>query len=141
MGSGKRGRAKDIDKLKEAEEKKKEEKKEKPKLEKRIEQRALVRVANTDLIGDKQIVEAIKGIRGIGHTIAQAIVKAANLEPATKLSSLTEQEIEKLEQVIKNPEQFGIPGFLFNRRKSPETGQDAHLTGQDLTAQQRFDVQ
>lgn len=140
MGSGKRGKVKDVEKLK-AEAKKKEEKKEKPKVEKKIEPREIVRVAGTDLIGSKKVVEAIKGIKGVSHTFAKAVIVAANFPLDAKLSSLSEQQIEKLEQVIKNPSQFGIPAYLLNRRRDYETGKDLHLTGQDFSVQQKFDIQ
>lgn len=140
MGSGKRGRVKDVDsaKAKQEEEKKKEEK---SKAEKKAEPRAIVRVAGTDLNGEKQIVHAIKGIKGIGHTFAVAACYAAGLPLHEKLSSLSETQIEKIEEVIRNPTKFGMPTFLINRRKEPATGQNVHLIGQDLTVQQRFDVQ
>ena len=141
MGSSKKGKIKDTGKVKEADEKKKEEKKEKPKFEKKIEQRELVRVANTDLIGDKPLVEAIKGIKGVSHTFAKAVLLAANLPLKEKLLSLKAEQIEKLEQVIKTPAQFGVSPYLLNRQKDMATGQDAHLIGQDLTVQQKFDIQ
>lgn len=140
MGSGKRGRVKDVDtaKAKQEEEKKKEDK---LKAEKKAVPRAIVRVAGTDLNGEKQIVHAIKWIKGIGHTFAVASCYAAGLPLHEKLSSLSESQIQKLEEVVRNPTKFGIPTFLINRRKEPATGQNVHLIGQDLTVQQKFDVQ
>lgn len=140
MGGGKKiGRVKDLETEKSKEEKKKEEK---PKhAEKAAEVRALVRVANTDLLGEKKIGEAIRGIRGVSYTFAKAVVVAANLPFDAKLSSLNPQQIENIEQILKNPEQFGIPTYLLNRRKEPESGKNIHLVGQDLMTQMRFDVQ
>ncbi len=140
MGGGKKiGRIKDKETAKAEEEKKKEEK---PKhVEKKVEARALVRVANTDLMGDKKVGEAIRGIKGISYTFARALIHAANIPFDVKLSTLKPEQLQKLEEIIKNPENFGIAPYILNRRKDPEVGKDVHLIGQDLTAQMRFDVQ
>ncbi|HDD71594.1 MAG TPA: 30S ribosomal protein S13, partial [Candidatus Aenigmarchaeota archaeon] len=54
---------------------------------------------------------------------------------------LSEAQIEKLEEIIKDPAKFGIPSFLFNRRKDWETGKDLHLTSSELEIQTKFDIQ
>ena len=140
MGSGKRGKAKDVERLKE-EAKAEKKKEEKPKLEKKLGPRELVRVANTDIDGNKNLITGVKKIKGVGHTFANAIVKSLKLDPHKKLSQVTPEEIQKIEDAIKNPSSFGIPKFLFNRRKEPATGEDVHLTGPDVPTAAKFDVQ
>jgi small subunit ribosomal protein S13 len=142
MGSGKKSRVKDVDALekKEEEKKEKEEKKKIVPVVKKVA-REIVRVAGTDLDGDKPLVQAIKGIKGISHTIAVAICHAAGLPLNAKLSSFSEADLQKLEQVIKDPARFGVPAYLLNRRRDPTTGKDLHLTGQDVIITQKFDVQ
>jgi small subunit ribosomal protein S13 len=135
-GSGKK--VKDLDKPKE-EEKPEEEKKKH--FEKKDVARALVRVANTDLDGDKSVLIAISNIRGIGQTLAKAICTVGGFDARKKLSSFSEGEIQKLEEVIRNPEKFGVPTYFLNRRKDPEVGSDRHLIGPDLTVRQKFDIQ
>jgi len=105
------------------------------------ELRAIVRVAGTDLDGEKPVWRAISGIKGIGHTLNRAIPVAAGIDISRKLGSLNEQEMQKLEQAIKNPANFGIPIWALNRRRDPENGKDVHLTGSDLEVQRKFDVQ
>lgn len=126
-------------------EKLKEEKKKlaKPtKIEKpKAEIKTIVRVANTDLDGEKPIIRAIRGIKGISYTMSRAICSVSGFDPKMKLGSLSESEIEKLEQVIMDPIKFGIPSYLVNRRKDFETGEDIHLTGSDVDVVRRFDVQ
>jgi small subunit ribosomal protein S13 len=58
-----------------------------------------------------------------------------------KLGSLTESDIQKLENVIRNPIKFGIYNWFLNRRKDTDTGQDLHLSGPDLEVVRRFDIQ
>jgi small subunit ribosomal protein S13 len=105
------------------------------------ELRAIVRVANTDLDGEKPLLRALKGVKGISHSMSKAICNASGFGPNAKLGSLTDKDIEKLEEIIKNPAKFGIPVWMINRRKDIETGQDLHLTGADLDVARKFDIQ
>jgi len=105
------------------------------------EARAIVRVAATDLDGEKPVMNALKGIKGISQTMSNAICIVSGLDPSTKLGSLSEADIQKLEEIIKDPIKFGIPVWVVNRRKDLVTGADVHLTGPDLDVATRFDVQ
>jgi small subunit ribosomal protein S13 len=125
-----------------------EEKVEKPKKEKvekkvvgKKEVKVVVRVMNTDLDGEKPLKNALLGIKGISHAMSKAVCLAAGFDPNIKLGSLTENEIAKLEAVIKEPKKYGIPAWMLNRRKEPETGADFHLVGADLEIARKFDIQ
>lgn len=128
---------------KEKEEKPKEKKAAKPvKVEKHQEEtRALVRVAATDLDGEKPVVNALKRVKGISHMMSNAICTVSGIDCSRKLGSLSEAEIQKLEEVIKEPMKFGVPNWAVNRRRDIATGADMHLTGPDLDMMTRFDVQ
>jgi len=117
------------------------EKKVKKPEERKIVSKLVVRIANTDLDGNKQLVYALKGIKGIGYTMAKAICIASGLDPKRKLGTLSSEEIELLEKVIRNPKEYGIPSFLLNRRKDLETGKDLHLVGAELDIAKKFDIQ
>jgi small subunit ribosomal protein S13 len=124
-----------------------EEKDKKPKpkkVEKKVKPKeitALVRIAGTNLDGEKPLVQALMGIKGISHTMSRALCTAAGFDPKVKLGSLDDKEKEKLEEVIKDPLKFGIPSSLVNRKKDMDTGKDLHLTGADLDIKKKFDVQ
>lgn len=125
----------------EVEEEKKEKPKEKIKIVKPKKAKAIVRVAGTDLDGEKSTWIALKKIKGIGFGMSKAICKVAGIDSKIKLKDLDEKQIEKIEEIIKDPGKFGIPSFLFNRRKDFETGKDLHLTSSELEITQKFDVQ
>lgn len=125
-------------------EKSKEEKKEvaKPvRIERPKEIKTIVRIANTDLDGEKPVFQALRSIKGVSYTMSKAICKVADLNPNQKLGTLDPKTIEKLEEVIKEPITFGVPSFLVNRRRDIETGKDIHLIGADLDMVKRFDIQ
>jgi len=125
------------------EEKNSEEKKQdKPKAHvPKIEIREIVRVSGTDLDGSKSLIRALGKIKGISYAMSKAICASSEFEPKTRLGSMNEQDIRKVEQVIKDPIAFGIPRWMINRRFDFETGKDLHLSGQDLDVVRKFDVQ
>jgi small subunit ribosomal protein S13 len=127
----------------EKEEKPKEKKAAKPvKIEKQQEEaRALVRVAATDLDGEKSVVNALKGIKGISQMMSNAVCTVSGIDCNRKLGSLSEADIQKLEEIINDPMKFGVPNWAVNRRRDMMTGADMHLTGPDLDMATRFDVQ
>ncbi len=126
----------------EGKEKVKEKKKEKVvKIKKKTEPKTIVRVAGTDLDGEKPLVRALKKIKGISFTMSKAICAASGFDPQRKLSTLSEEEIKKIEEVIKDPIKFGVPAYLVNRRKDRTTGKNMHLTGPDLDIATKLDIE
>jgi small subunit ribosomal protein S13 len=138
-------RVKDVEKEKERveEEKKKKEKpkeeiKKPKKAEKRIE--GIIRILNTDLDANKNILYGLTGIKGVSYTFSKAVIAALGLDAYRKLGTLTPEEIEKIEDCLKNPAKYNIPSFLFNRRKDPETGLDMHFIGPDVDIFRSMDI-
>ncbi|MEM5836185.1 MAG: 30S ribosomal protein S13 [Candidatus Aenigmatarchaeota archaeon] len=123
----------------EVEKTKKERIEKKPVVKKEL--KTVVRVMNTDLDGEKPLRIALLGIKGIGFTMSKAICVAGNFDPNRKLGSLTEEEIAKIEAIIREPEKYNIPAWCLNRRRDIETGADLHLTGADLEMTKKFDIQ
>jgi small subunit ribosomal protein S13 len=133
--------------LEEKEEKKKYKKEEKKvakpakvEMPKEKELREIVRVAGTALDGEKPLLRALKGVKGISHSMGKAICNVSGFGPDVKLGSLTEKDIAKLEEIIKDPVRFGIPTWMINRRRDVDTGKDLHLTGDDLDVARKFDI-
>ena len=49
-------------------------------------------------------------------------------------------QANQLDEIIKEPAKFGIPSWLFNRKKDPEDNTDKHLVGSTLTFVQDNDI-
>lgn len=94
----------------------------------------------TDLDGSKKVVFGISKIRGVGPNLAAAIVKVSKINPDARIGSLSEAEMSRVEDAIRDPLKHGIPVRMVNRRKDIETGQDMHLTGPDLALKIKSDV-
>lgn len=94
--------------------------------------RHIVRIANTDLDGKKQILYALRKIKGVNYMFANFSCYKANVDIQKKTGELSDDEIKKLDEVITHPFQYKIPIWLINRRKDPETGVNTHLISGDL---------
>src|SRR3989344_3107335 len=89
--------------------------------------RYIVRIANTDVDGHKDILLALRKIRGINFMFGNFVCKSAKISIHKKAGVLSDEEIARLQEVILNPVKFQVPSWLMNRRKDPETGEDTHL--------------
>ena len=100
----------------------------------------IVRVANTDLDGNKKIGFALRKVKGVNYALAGAVCRIANIDHGKKTGYLSDAEVEKLSAVISDPVKAGMPVWMFNRRKDPETGEDNHLILGDLQFATENDV-
>ena len=94
--------------------------------------RHIVRVANTDLPGAKELKHALTKIKGVGLVYSRAVCIVAGIDQKRKVGNLTDEEVRRMDEVVKNPLKFGIPEWLINRRRDPSTGKDTHLLTGDL---------
>jgi len=102
--------------------------------------RHIVRIAGQDVDGSKKVVYAISQIKGIGINLAQAIVRVVGVNPDVRIGFLSEAEIKRIENAIKDVRSQGIPAWMYNRRKDLETGKDVHLIGSDLVLRVKADI-
>ncbi len=105
---------------------------------------SIIRIGGKDINGELNIPRALDEIKGIGsnlsHSITHVVETKLGIPKSTHLGDLTEQQIESIEAVIKEPTKYGIPAYMLNRRKDFDTGHDIHLIGSDLTFAVRQDV-
>ena len=99
-----------------------------------------VRIANTDLDGNKPLHHSLTKIKGISFMFSNAICNAAGIQKTKKTGQLTDDEANKIDGIIKEPLKFKIPPWLFNRKRDPEDNADKHLTGTNLAFTQDNDI-
>lgn len=92
----------------------------------------IVRIVNTDLKGDKQIVQALRKIKGISFMYANMVCTMAKVEKTKKTGNLTDTEVARLDDTIKSPAKYNVPEWMKNRRKDPETGENLHVITSNL---------
>lgn len=102
------------------------------------EEYKIVRILSKDIEGGMQIYPGLTKIKGISWGLSNAICNLLGLDKKRKINSLSEEEIEKITNFVK--EAKDIPVNLLNRRKDIESGEDKHLVGSELELQKEFDI-
>lgn len=102
--------------------------------------RHIVRIIDADVDGTLKVPYALTKIKGVSLNLANTILKKAGINTDMRAGFLTEAEVEKIEEIIKEPKKYGLPEWLFNRRKDLETGKDMHLIGADLVLKTKMDI-
>jgi len=85
----------------------------------------LARIAGVDLPRDKKVEYALPYIYGVGLSAARKIVKAANVNPDTRVRDLTEAETSRVREILER--EYRVEGDLkrelqLNIRRLQEIG-------------------
>jgi small subunit ribosomal protein S13 len=99
----------------------------------------IIRIVNTDINGENNIVQGLTQIKGIGRHIATFIADTAGVDRKLKFGNLPETEIEKLKEVLENIDEYA-PSWMLNYRKDAYTGEDIHLISTDVATRLRDDI-
>jgi small subunit ribosomal protein S13 len=97
----------------------------------------IVRVLSKDIEGKMKIYVGLTKVKGISWSTSNAICKILKIDKNRTIGSLSEEELKKISEFMKNPE---IPKFLLNCQKEFETGKEKHLIGSDLELKKEFDI-
>jgi len=100
----------------------------------------IVRVANVDIQGNRSTNIALTQIKGIGINLANIICTCADIERATKAGELSDEQVKRLNQVVDNLANHGLPSWLFNRRRDYDTGSDMHLLTGNISFYKENDI-
>jgi small subunit ribosomal protein S13 len=104
------------------------------------EYRHILRIMGTDVEGTLKTIYALTKIKGVSLSLANAILKKAGINQDLRVGFLTETEINKIEEIIREPIKYGLPQWLFNRRKDSEERRDTHLISADLVLRTKMDI-
>jgi small subunit ribosomal protein S13 len=99
----------------------------------------IVRIVNTDVNGENNIVQGLTQIKGIGRHMATFVADTAGVDRKLKFGNLPEPEIEKLKEILENIDEYAPP-WMLNYRKDAYTGEDMHLISTDVTSRLRDDI-
>jgi len=85
----------------------------------------MARIAGVDIPRDKQAWVSLQYIYGIGPTLSRKILAQTDIQPETKVSNLTEEEVNRLRELIDR--QYKVEGELrkeinFNIKRLIEIG-------------------
>lgn len=123
----------------EIEPKKESEKPGKKKAEKKDDFQYIIRIANTDIGGEKKVIMGLAQIKGVGRHMAVLIADTAGINREMKTGDLKDAQIEKIKEVLENLHEKA-PGWMLNHRKDLDTGDDIHLISADVDMRLRDDI-
>ncbi len=107
--------------------------------------RGIVRIAGKDLKGELKLNRALLYIRGIGHSlrnvVAKLISKKLGIPHDVQIGSLSDEQIESIDNILMNLSDKDLPAFLLNRRKDMATGQNVHVIMNELAFAIRQDIE
>jgi len=101
------------------------------------EEETLIRILSTDIPGNMSIYSGLTRIKGVSWSFSNAICAIVKIDKNKKIFELSEEEIKKISDFIKNPK---VPEFIVNRRKDFDTGESEHVSGVDLDLSREFDI-
>ena len=120
---------------------KKEEEKGKPKekVDRGPDFKYIVRLSNTDVDGEKNVVYGLTTIKGIGVHMATLIADETKIDRYKKIGYLSDAQIEKIQELIDNVRK-NAPSWMLNHQKDYDTGKDTHLAGSDIDMRLRDEI-
>lgn len=99
----------------------------------------IVRIANSDIDGQKRTVIGLQSIKGVGKRVAEIVAKRAKVDPSVKIGALPDDKVAELEQLVTKYVEYA-PEWAINRQNDYESGSDMHLLGNDLDIIQKDDI-
>lgn len=101
--------------------------------------RYIVRLANTDIDGEKTLIQGLTTIKGVGMHMSVLVTDKTNISRETKMGDLTDAQIEKIQQVLDSIAD-DAPAWMLNHRKDEESGNDIHLIGPEIDMRLRDEI-
>ena len=102
--------------------------------------RHIIRIIGTDIDGNKRLDMGLTDIAGVDIRLAHAVLHVAGMDQSSRVGFLSDRDVKKLEEIITDPVNNGIPNWLLNRQKDPQTGEDLHLLAARLKLKTKTDV-
>ncbi len=107
--------------------------------------RGIVRIAGKDVLGHVPLKRALIRVRGVGHTMSGILADIINtklsISPDTQVGSISEQQVEKIDYILSNAQEYNLPKYLFNRQSDVFDGSSKHLIMNDLLFALKQDVE
>lgn len=98
----------------------------------------MIRMFNTNIDGRLQVIKAIGTVRGVGDRFAHAVIAKAGILPHRRAGELSEEEQNKLVDIMTNPSSYELPNWFLNHEKDFTNGKTSHLISNQIDTNYRF---
>ncbi|KAJ1863889.1 ribosomal 40S subunit protein S18B [Coemansia sp. RSA 989] len=102
---------------------------------------AMRRVLNTNVDGNVNVMYALTAIKGVGRRYSNLVLKKADVDLSKRAGELTQDEAERIVDIIQNPLQYKIPKWFLNRQKHRTTGEYSQLVSNAVDNSLREDLE
>jgi len=118
---------------------KSEKEKKQPEEQKDDDFQYIVRIANTDIDGNKKVIHGLTSIKGVGVHVGSLVADKAGIDKKLKMGDLSEAQIDKIRKSL---EEFTdtAPAWMLNHRKDYESGENIHLIGAEIDLRLRDEI-
>lgn len=99
----------------------------------------IVRIANTDIDGNKKVIHGLTMIKGVGMRVGNLIVDKAGVDRKMKIGDLSDVQIDKIRKSLEDLTD-NAPVWMLNHRKDYETGENIHLIGSEIDMRLRDEI-
>eukprot|EP01064_Diplonema_japonicum_P000756 TRINITY_DN104_c0_g1_i1.p1 TRINITY_DN104_c0_g1~~TRINITY_DN104_c0_g1_i1.p1 ORF type:complete len:154 (+),score=43.92 TRINITY_DN104_c0_g1_i1:72-533(+) len=101
----------------------------------------MLRILNTNCDGKRKVPFAIRGVKGVGRRLAFVACQRAGVDVNRRAGTLSNEEIERVVQVISKPEEFKVPNWFLNRKKDPKDGSSGQMLSNLVDNKLREDLE
>ncbi|MFX1419480.1 MAG: 30S ribosomal protein S13 [Promethearchaeota archaeon] len=108
---------------------------------KNFREKVFFRKLRSQVDGNARVEHGLTQIRGIGRRFAQVVVKLAGINPNMRIGAIAEKDLNRIEEIIMNPVENGVPNWMINRAKDLRSGEDLHMLGNKLELSVRRDIE
>ncbi|CCK68789.1 40S ribosomal protein uS13 KNAG_0C02760 [Huiozyma naganishii CBS 8797] len=101
----------------------------------------ILRLLNTNVDGNIKIVYALTTIKGVGRRYSNLVCKKADINLNKRAGELTQEELERVVQIMQNPTHYKIPAWFLSRQKDIADGKDYHPLANNVESKLRDDLE
>ena len=112
-----------------------------PVLQRAAEFRPLIRMLATNVNGKQKVPFALRIIRGIGRRFAVLVCKIAQVDIDRRAGDLTDEEIDKIQDIFAKPTDYGIPQWFLNRQRCIKDGTYSQIVSNIIDTRLREDLE
>ena len=84
----------------------------------------VLRIFNSNIKGIMKVGFALSIVKGIGLRLAHVLLKVARIDPMKRAGELTPDEVNRLNEIVTDPQGHNIPTWLYNRKRDHKDGKD-----------------
>ncbi|MFQ5553504.1 MAG: 30S ribosomal protein S13 [Thermoplasmata archaeon] len=99
----------------------------------------IVRLAATDLDGNRPVALALVGVKGIGVRMAEILSDLLGVPRTEKIGNLSDDQVDELAALLEELEER-LPPWTLNRRADYWTGEDGQLVGAEVDLRRTDDI-